>query len=95
MCISFQKTSNKCFSFIRHSHVYKHLNGSLSRKRKCLVDCFKIADSAKIWHCLKLKEEVCINPLKPELNEQLQQNDFCFLWLHSVINTGALARAEL
>ena len=32
----------------KNSNVYKHLNGLPRCKRKCLVDCFKIADSAKI-----------------------------------------------
>ena len=82
MCISFQKTSNKCFSFIRHSHVYKHLNGSLSRKRKCLVDCFKILDSAKTIHRLKFKEAIYISHFKSDLSAQLQHNNvFCFFGL--------------
>ena len=38
----------------KNSHVYKHLNGSPSCKRKCSVDCFKIVDSAKTRHCLKV-----------------------------------------
>ena len=64
----------------KNSHVYKHLNGSPSCKRKCSVDCFKIVDSAKTRHCLKLKEAIYISRLKPELNAQLQHNnDFCFL----------------
>ena len=64
----------------KNSHVYKHLNGSPSCKRKCSVDCFKIVDSANSRHCLKLKEAIYISRLKPELNAQLQHNnDFCFL----------------
>ena len=64
----------------KNSHVYKHLNGSPSCKHKCSVDCFKIVDSAKTRHCLKLKEAIYISRLKPELNAQLQHNnDFCFL----------------
>ena len=63
-----------------NSHVYKHLNGSPSCKRKGSVGCFKILDSAKTRHCLKLKEAIYISRLKPELNAQLQHNnDFCFL----------------
>ena len=35
-------------------------------------------------------------PVVEELNAQLQHNNvFCFLWLDYVINTRALARAEL
>ena len=52
----------------KNSHVYKHLNSSPSCKRKCSVDCFKIVDSAKTRHCLKLKEAIYISRLKPELN---------------------------
>ena len=63
----------------KNSHVYKHLNGSPGCKRKCLFDCFKIVNTAKTRHCLKLKEAIYINCLKPELNAQLQHNDFCFL----------------
>ena len=48
----------------KNSHVYKHLNGSPSCKRTCLVDCFKILDSAKSRHCLKLKEAIYISCLK-------------------------------
>ena len=33
---------------------------------KCSVDCFKIVDSAKTKHCLKLKEAIYISHLKPE-----------------------------
>ena len=39
----------------QNSHVFKHLNGSPCCNRKCSVDCFKIVDSAKTRHCLKLK----------------------------------------
>ena len=64
----------------KNSHVYKHLNASPSCKHKCSVDCFKILDSAKTRHCLKLKEAIYTSRLKPELNAQLQHNnDFCFL----------------
>ena len=64
------------------------VNGSPSCKRKCSVDCFKIDDLAKTRHCLKLKEAIYIGHSKTELNAQLQHNnDFCFLWLDSVINT--------
>ena len=49
------------------SHVYKHLNCPPNCKRKCSVDCFKIVDSAKTRHCLKLKEAIYISRLKPEL----------------------------
>ena len=86
---SLQKTFIKCLSLLRvkehlstdkNSHVYKHLNGSPSCKHKCSFDCFKIVDTAKTRHCLKLKEAIYINRLKPELNVQLQHNnDFCFL----------------
>ena len=54
----------------KNSHVYKHLNGSPSCKRKCSVDCFKTVDSANSRHCLKLKEAIYISRLKPELNAQ-------------------------
>ena len=80
----------------KNSHVYKHLNGSPTCKRKCSVDCFKNLDSAKTRHCLKLREAIYNSRLKPELNAQLQHNnEFCLLWLDYVINTRALARAEL
>ena len=59
----------------KNSHVYKHLNGSPSCKRKCSVDCFKIVDSAKTRRCLKPKEVIYISRLKPELNAQLQHNN--------------------
>ena len=58
------------FSTDKNSHVDKHLNGSPSCKRKCSVDCYKIVDSANTKHCLKLKEAIDINRLKPELNAQ-------------------------
>ena len=48
----------------KDSHVFKHLNGSPSCDRKCSVDCFKIVDSAKTRHCLKLKEAMYISGLK-------------------------------
>ena len=51
----------------KNSHVYKHLNSSPSCKRKCSGDCFKILDSAKTRHCLKLKKAIYISRLKPEL----------------------------
>ena len=47
----------------KNFHVYKHLNGSPSCKRKCSVDCFKTVDSAKTRHCLKLEEAIYIRRL--------------------------------
>ena len=63
----------------KNSHVYEQLNGSPSCKRKYLVGSFKILDSAKTRRCPELKEVIYISRLKPELNAQLQRNDFCFL----------------
>ena len=64
-----------CFHVFSNSHVYKHLNGSPGCKHKCSFDCFKIVDTVKTRYCLKLKEAIYINRLKPELNAQLQERE--------------------
>ena len=45
----------------KNSHIYKQLSGSPSCNRKCSVDCFKMVDSAKSRHCLKLKKAIYIS----------------------------------
>ena len=60
----------------KNSHIYKHLQGSKACRDSCNDSCFKIIDSAKTYHQLKIKEALHILWEGPDLNKQIQHYNF-------------------
>ena len=60
----------------KNSHVYKHLQSYKTCKDSCDESCFKVLDSAKTYHQLKVKEAVHILWEGPTLNKQVQHYNF-------------------
>ena len=60
----------------KNSHIYKHLQGSKACRDSCNDSCFKIIDSAKTYHQLKIKEALHILWEGPDLNKQVQHYNF-------------------
>ena len=60
----------------KNSHVYKHLQSSKTCKDSCDESCFKVIDSAKTYHQLKVKEALHILWEGPNLNKQVQHCSF-------------------
>ena len=55
----------------KNSHIYKHLQGSKACRGSCNDSCFKIIDSAKTYHQLKIKEALHILWEGPDSNKQV------------------------
>jgi len=60
----------------KSSHVYKHLQSSKTCKDSCDESCFKVIDSAKMYHQLKVKEALHILWEGPNLNKHVQYDNF-------------------
>ena len=60
----------------KNSHLYKHLQGSKACRDFCNDSCFKVIDSAKTYHQLKIKEALHILWEGPDLNKQVQHYNF-------------------
>ena len=60
----------------KNSHVYKHLQSYKTCKDSCDESCFKVIDSAKTYHQLKIKEALHILWEGPNLNKQVQHYNF-------------------
>ena len=60
----------------KNSHVYKHLQNYKTCKDSCDESCFKVIDSAKTYHQLKIKEALHILWEGPNLNKQVQHYNF-------------------
>ena len=56
----------------KNSHIFKHLKNSASCKDVCNESCFKVLDTAKTYHNLRIKEALHITWERPDLNKQLQ-----------------------
>ena len=57
---------------VKNSHIFKHLKNSASCKDVCNESCFKVLDTAKTYHNLRIKEALHITWERPDLNKQLQ-----------------------
>ena len=60
----------------KNSHVFKHLQRSKACKDSCNDSCFKVIDSAKTYHQLKIKYAMHILWEGPDLNKQVQHYNF-------------------
>ena len=60
----------------KNSHVYTHLQSSKTCKYSCDKSCFKVIDSAKMYHQVKVKEALHIFWEGPSLNKQIQHYNF-------------------
>ena len=56
----------------KNSHIFKHLQSSIPCKDAGYDSCFKIIDTAKSYHHLKIKESMHILREKPNINKQVQ-----------------------
>ena len=60
----------------KNPHVYKHLQSSKACKDSCDDSCFKVIDSAKTYHQLKIKEALHILWEGPKLSKQVKHYNF-------------------
>ena len=63
----------------KNSHVYKHLQSSKTCTDSCNESCFKVSDSSKTYHQLKVKEPLLILWEGPNLNKLVHHYNFSFL----------------
>ena len=55
------------------SHIFQHIQSSERCCQSFSADCLEILDSTPTKYQLKLKEAMCINWEKPNLNHQVHQ----------------------
>ena len=64
----------------KNSHIFKHLKNSSPCKNLCSESCFRVIDSASIFHNLKIKKALHIMWERPNLNKQLQHYKVSFIF---------------
>jgi len=75
----FQHISTRICKYLgtdKNLHIFKHLQSSKPCQDACNASFFQIIDSAKSYHQLNIKEALHNLWEGPDLNKQVQQNNF-------------------